>query len=293
MAWDVYELAPHQFPRAAHLYAAATFDRAYIDGAFEGVVPARLFVDDPLQPSAALLCRTFEYYVAGATTAAGLRRFMADAPEEPLVFQDFYGFVPLSEAWRMALVDDGRGTLAVIERRELKFTHRSLPGQLSTDFHLPDNARVARLDRRLAEEVDQHLQQFIGAFWNGYERFLERGFGFALLLGERPVSVAYTAGVGGGQANIDVYTDGGFRRRGFSALTSAAYIEHCLRHDLLPTWDSDALNLPSLSLAHRLGFREYPSFCQISVTGYRPLPLSSGRWQRVPGADCAAHWQSQ
>lgn len=60
---------------ARPVFSDAWFDRAHIDSVFEGRQPGRLFVDDPEQPSAAIMFRTFGFYVAGErrleTGAAG------------------------------------------------------------------------------------------------------------------------------------------------------------------------------------------------------------------------------
>ena len=65
----VYELPRSLFARAASMFDEAWADGAFIRSAFEGTVAARIFVDDAARPTAALLCRTFEYYVAGMTGA--------------------------------------------------------------------------------------------------------------------------------------------------------------------------------------------------------------------------------
>ena len=70
----IYELPPMHFNRAAPLFAETWMDAAFIDSAFAGRVPARVFVDDATRPMAALLCRTFGYYVAGHVAATALRQ---------------------------------------------------------------------------------------------------------------------------------------------------------------------------------------------------------------------------
>ena len=110
----IYELPPEQQERAWPVYAEACFDRAQIDAVFEGRQPGRVFVDDPEQPRAALLCRTFGYYVAGDPGSTAMRGFIRDAPPEPGVFQDLYGYVPDTDAWQQALLDDHGDLLEVM-----------------------------------------------------------------------------------------------------------------------------------------------------------------------------------
>src|SRR3954453_23006007 len=116
----IYELSRASFTLAAPLFASRWFDEAFIDSIFEGTQDARLFVDDPRQPSAALLCRTYEYYIAGDHTNQALRRFMADAPAEAEVFAELYGYCALSRSWDDALLADHGDRLAPIGRRSFK-----------------------------------------------------------------------------------------------------------------------------------------------------------------------------
>src|SRR3712207_4148218 len=76
----IYELPPPLFPRAAPLFAEAWMDGAFIGAVFEGKTPGRVFVDDAERPTAALMCRTYEYFVAGNPGATALRAFIRYAP---------------------------------------------------------------------------------------------------------------------------------------------------------------------------------------------------------------------
>src|SRR3954454_12106603 len=118
----VYELSATNVEIARGLFAGATFDRVFIDSFFEGRQPGRLFVDDPVRPASALLCRVYDYFLAGEPQA-DLRRFIRDAPSEPGVFQvlrdhgvseeipttALYGFVAVTKAWEDALIADHQG----------------------------------------------------------------------------------------------------------------------------------------------------------------------------------------
>ena len=52
-------------------------------------------------------------------------------------------------------------------------------------------------------------------------------------------------------------------RRGFATITASAFVEHALEQGLTPHWDSWKMNLPSVAVAHKVGFRlisEYAVF---------------------------------
>ena len=273
----IYELPQAQAGIAAPVFKGIWFDEAYIDSFFEGRQEGRIFVDNPRKPTAALLCRTFEYYIAGNAGSLALRQFIKDAPAEVGVFQDLYGYAPVGEAWKQAVLADHAGQFEVIERRGFKF-HK--PAIDDWRRFLPPGAEVKRIDRALAERIDTELGQLIGLFWNGYEPFISGGFGFCMLLDGAIASVAYAISVSAAQANIGVETAEPLRKRGLATLTCSAFIEHCLAQGLTPTWDTDAVNAGSLATARKLGFQEYPPFSEVYPPGRGKLMLSHGRWTK-------------
>ena len=278
----VYELHPDAFERAAPLFEAAWFDRAFIDAVFEGGQVGRLFVDRPDRPTAALLARSYEYYVAGDSGSGELRHFIADAPAEAGIFADLFGYVPLTAGWQATLLAD-TPALETIERREFKFhSPEVLVGALPA---LPPGIAIVSMDRALAERTDAGLGEHIGNFWGGYDRFLADGFGFCAMDGGAIAGVAYAAGASRRFANISIFTVPPYRRRGLATLLATAFIRSCLERGLVPTWDADRDNEASAAIALRLGLREYPGFVQLSPAHASRLPLSRGRWGDGPGVD--------
>jgi GNAT superfamily N-acetyltransferase len=271
----IFQLPPHLRFLAQPCFADAWFDRAQIDAVFEGRQPGRIFVDDLDHPSAALMCRTYGYFVGGDVCATSLRQFMKDAPDE--VFKDFYGFVPIETEWVQALLADFGGELIDIDRLNFKFEGRI--EDIGKGKPPPPGAEIRRIDRDLAERIDSQPPPLIQIFWSNYESFFDGGFGFCTMVDGDIASVAFTVAVSDREANIDVETMEGFRRQGLSMLTSTAYIAHCLEHGMTAAWDCDSFNEPSALLARKLGFTEYPPFHQLSTPGYRPLPTSHGLWR--------------
>jgi len=179
----VYELSTTQFDVAAALFAGVAFDRAPIEAVFEGRQEGRFFVDDAEHPRAALLCRTYDWYVAGDHRAAGLRRFIADAPAEAGLFETFYGLVPAQPPWVAELVADSGGRLKIIPRRG--FTHGDGTDASDAVARLggPRDAVVTLIDRDLAERIDHEMGEHIGRLWGGYHRFASGGFGYCAIVG--------------------------------------------------------------------------------------------------------------
>lgn len=284
----IYELPYRLFHLAAPLFAKTSIERSVIDATFEGRQPARLFVDDARHPTAALLCRTYEYYVAGDPVAApgapGVRRFIRDAPAEAGVFADLYGYAPLNDAWTRALLDDHRGGLVAIERRGFALDAHA-DTVASPNAGRPDGTAGGtggpaprRIDRPLAERIDREMQQYIKASWGSYEAFIDGGFGFCILVDDQLASVAFAIAASARHANVDVETAAPFRRRGLALLCYRAFIDHCREHGLTPLWEADDTNRASRTLAHRLGFRQIAAYSQLTPPHGTKIPLSHGLW---------------
>ncbi len=62
------------------------------------------------------------------------------------------------------------------------------------------------------------------------------------------------------------------RGRGYSPLTAAALIEHCLDHDIEPYWSCFAWNHASQSVARKLGFAS-----PVHHTWFKWTPFNAGR----------------
>ena len=287
----VYELSADLFHKAEPLFRETWFDEAQIYAVFEGNQKGRLFVDDLPNPTAALMCRTYEFYVAGSADARELRRFIAEAPAEAGVFHELYGYCPVGKAWEQALLEDHNQGLEVIDRRSFRFPKEAADQVKGWRDSLPTGTEVRPVDGALAEQIDREMHEMIGFFWGGYESFDRHGFGYCAIVDGQFASVIYTIAVGAEQANVSIETASAFRRKGLAAIVSAAYIEHCLERGLVATWDCDAPNLASYNLARKLGFVEHEPFSELALPGRAPLELSHGLWEKEPGGwEGLARW---
>ncbi len=282
----VYELPLKRFHQTAPLFARAWFDEMYMEAVLLGRQPGRIFVDDLITPTSAVMFRTYEYYVAGDPVQS-MRQFLKDAPAEPGMFQNFYGWAPIGKAWEQALLDDF-DALGYIVR--LNFIWNNAP-LMDWRAALTAGVTIRPLDAALAKQVDDALHETIGLFWGGYDRFEQNGgYGFALLKDGVPASVAFAGSVGTKAVNIVVGTGDQFQRQGFGKLVCSAFIETTLARGLLPTWDTDSVNGRSRALAKRLGFIEREPFSEVGAYPRLPLTLCAGKWSSETLAGGVTRW---
>ena len=283
----VYELPAQLFVRVVPLFEKTWFDEMFIMPALKGRDPGRVFVNQLEQPTAAILFRNYEFYIAGEVNPA-LRAFIKDAPAEPGTFQRFHGYTPLDKAWETALVEDSGDGLIPLPR--LYFRWEGAP-VMDWRAHIPEGASVAPITTELAQRLDQEWNEGIGTQWSGYDRFAKHGYGFCLMFGEQIGNVTYTDGTDERSASIGIRTNSAFRRMGLARLTCSAFIEATLARGLLPVWECEERNVASWRTAEQLGFVKQPgTFSDIIAPNYGPLKLSQALWQSAAGEEGSTVW---
>lgn len=284
----IHELPVDRFERVMPLLGKPPADWATIHSALVGASPARVFVDDPGHPTAALLTRTYEYYAGGATGTA-LDRFIVDAAPEVGIWADFYGFVAADRTWDLHL-SALHPTLERIGRRSFRFDPGNVGLVRGWRNRVPDGIEIVPLTGELAIQADEEMPEMIGAFWSGYVGFAERGFGAVALVDGKPVSINYTIAVGGGEACCGVLTVESHRRMGLATLCSQAFIEMADERGLIATWDCDEANERSGRLAHEIGFTEHAPFAEWAFPGRAKPVGASGVWSASQGEDGVVVW---
>ena len=82
--------------------------------------------------------------------------------------------------------------------------------------------------------------------------YLKRGFGFAILDGDKLVSGASTMTVYDGGTETQIATHEAYRQRGLAMPCAAAFVKECAKRKIRPHWD--AANLISKKMALSLGY---------------------------------------
>jgi len=302
-ALTVYQLDPKRFDVVEHLFTDATFDRVHVRAVFEGKQPGRILVDDPKTPTAALLCRTYEYYLTGATSPA-LVKYLADAPKEADLFDvihdlaaarleqttAFYGLVPMNSAWHSVLTGIYQNQLEIIGRRAFRFESVNSGGARNWTERIPEGFSIHPVDANLARRIDEEAGELIGLFWGGYQRFGAHGFGSCAMHGEEIAGVCYTVAVSEEEANFGIETVERFRRRGIANVMTQACVTQAFERGLTPTWDCDLPNEASAALALKAGFTEYPSFSEFAFPDRKGPTITTGRWA-TQRTDSEIRWQ--
>ncbi|MGH2550473.1 MAG: GNAT family N-acetyltransferase [Thermomicrobiales bacterium] len=287
----IYEVEAANSPAGRALFAASgvSFDRPYWEAAFDGRVASRLYLDHPTEPSSGVLARTYDFFLAGETST-GLEDFLVDAPDAANLYQWFYGFVPLTAAWRDEL-PRRFPQLFREDRRAFRLSPEGYAAARTWKERLSSEIRMAPLDAGLAERCDADIPEVISILWDGYDTFARNGWGFVAIDGDgNLLSTAYAVGLTDREVNIGVGTAPFAQRRGLAKLVSQVCIAKAESLGLEMTWDCDLNNERSGKLAESLGFVEENPFVEYGFPD-RATPTSNGNlWLRKPLDDGVIEW---
>ncbi len=259
----MYELTPSQFSLARPLFDAASYG-ALTAGTLDGGHPGRVFVDDPLLPTAALVCtRVGYYFLAGSPEAAGFIDRMAEAFTSSLAPQQLHAlgdpqillFYPNDE-WKSPLFKafEERRPIQISKKRMLLNPDAARKGALHEQ--LPEGMRVVSMTPEFFQNNPELASEAI-LFWGSEDAFTQKSLGICLVddqAGGVAASACWGVFVGSGEIEISICTDPAYRRRGLARIAASAFIEACQERGLLPVWGCFPENQPSVQLARQLGF---------------------------------------
>lgn len=183
--------------------------------------------------------------------------FYAGEPNVELVAAKPDGFVimvPQNEAWAQLIETcfpgAERETRFAI-RKDTEFDRDALQALVES---LPEGYEIRRIDGEIYDLCcEDGLFVDCVRHFGLKERYLELGRGYAVVRGDKLVSVAssYTVYRGGIEVEIDTVEEE--RRKGLASAVGAKLILSCLDDGLYPSWD--AANMDSVRLAEKLGYR--------------------------------------
>ena len=112
--------------------------------------------------------------------------------------------------------------------------------------------------RRISEEqITSSLEfnkDYYNEYWGSVSNFTEKGFGYCILHKGKVVSECTSIFSSLQFAEIDIETNEDYRGQGLASIVAKAFINHCLKDEIIPRWDCDILNKQSIILAEKLGF---------------------------------------
>ncbi|WP_307892047.1 GNAT family N-acetyltransferase [Bacillus swezeyi] len=213
----------------------------------EGIIPGKIFADDPAYPRTALFQTSSGiYYLAGTLPDTGGDKWLHYLNEQRNGGR--FTVLSASEDWDAFLIGGLKEPLKQMKRTTFSFAdERSNPreeiGVKIEMFHEADCKQSVHFSEKYADE-----------YWGGTANFLKNSFGFKVLHEGRTVSECVAIFRSERFAEVDIATHADFRGKGFAVHCARAFISYCKDHKLEPRWDCDLHNKASIRLAEKLGF---------------------------------------
>ena len=157
---------------------------------------------------------------------------------------------------RFILITDDQEVIRFFSEKEgLEFDKR-VEYQFGKASHKKDicDYEIKRIDSFIYDLINGRI---IPTFsWSSKEQFLERGFGYAALDGERVAAVAFSAAVSSDEVDIGVETDEQYRHQGLAMALTERMCQETLKMGKKPVWAHAISNEGSRRTAISVGFVE-------------------------------------
>lgn len=242
-----------------------------VEATLDGTCPGRVWVNDAVAPTAAVVDTPEGHYVVGEAQDAGFRQSLVEFVETTVSpggrgegWWWFYLRCP-TEEWAEAMREVLPAERAVEKPREFYVCE-----QVAIDWRagLPAGFDLVRVDERFLRREDvaniEPIRRRARSNFGSSERFLEKGFAFCVVHENAIVSDCSADNVSGQRCEVGVHTAEGYRRRGLATYVAAAAVDWALSNGIEAVgWHCLRYNEASGATARRVGFRkaeEYSAF---------------------------------
>jgi GNAT superfamily N-acetyltransferase len=223
-----------------------------LKAALNGDFPFRIFADNPMSPTWAVLLEfAFDtIYPAGMIDRPLLKGLIRHLCQEREVLLGLWHDDPL-----ITLVPDNPD----YQGKVIDYTDRQ--GNLNPYLQIPEDCNIQRVDLELLQQSSD--KDFTELVFGSLENALHKGLGFYLLQDGKIACESFGGPVVDSMIEIGVQTHKSYRQKGYALATCAHLIQECENLGYQTYWNCNASNTPSVKLAQKLGYQtaqEYTLF---------------------------------
>ena len=103
-------------------------------------------------------------------------------------------------------------------------------------------------------ENNHYVKAEVEWMWPSLDRFREKGFGVATVVGARRIGWCTAEYVSTSKCGIGIEVIDEFQNKGIATATAAHFLEHCMNQNIVPHWECDQDNIGSVRVAEKVGF---------------------------------------
>jgi len=260
-------LEPDNYPSVHSLFEEMTCHLAVLT-VLAGILPGRIYVDDPARPRSAILIPSNQHrvYVSGEPAQSMLADVIHLLFKESLA--ESFGFVvyyDASNTWKQTLEQ-------VLQKPETFSGWRQLyrlrePSSPVAGL-LPEQITIGRIDETMVVDSPlvnrQQLLEEILSESPSLEHFFRQNFGFCAQDGHKLVAWCLAEYHYQGRYELGIETIEAYQRQGIAVHLASAVIGHAFAQGATEIgWHCWATNMPSIATALKLGFEkvlDYPVY---------------------------------
>jgi GNAT superfamily N-acetyltransferase len=275
-----FVLEPATYPAISSLFEELSTHHLAVPSVLAGMLPGRIYVDDPGCPTAAILIPSNQYhvYLGGEPSAHLLAEVIQLLYQPPLAHRYWFMVHYPSNAWISTVehVLQGLGRSTSL-RQYYRLTEPSLP-LLSP---LKDPIVVAPIDQTLVEDASvinrDLLIDEIHSESPSLEYFFRQHFGFCALDGRQLVGWCLAEYQYQSHYELGIGTIEAYQRQGIATHVASAVIRRAFAEGATEIgWHCWASNTPSIATALKLGFQKELDY---------PVMVCDSRLMLTPGED--------
>ncbi|MFB0637542.1 GNAT family N-acetyltransferase [Bacillus rugosus] len=237
-----------------------TFCPTFVYSILEQTIPGVVYVDDQTFPRSFFIgTESGIYFIAGEQGNRAFNDFIAGYYEEQMKSTKRFTLFSSNDTWDRVMKTMLKNDLNQMNR--VAFSFQQKPSK--TGLELPKGLVLKRIDEDVISYSTEFNRSYYEEYWDSVSQFSSKGFGFAVLHGNHVVSECTSIFLGHNRAEMDIYTLEEYRGMGLAYCAGSEFINFCLKNGIIPSWDCDARNNSSLTLAAKLGFKaktEYTIF---------------------------------
>ncbi len=258
----MYELDTADYPRAEHLFTKLQTQTA-IESIFTYKNEARLFVDHPEKPESICILNSWAYYyLAGEAENDHFNASLVEFLEHDFFpeciktnYNTRFAFYPDTDQW--------------CQKTEALFSHLNLHKSGKTYFtydehrfnihwreSIPEGFSVQRISPEIIHAIpnNQEFVEYIKFAWTTVDQYFDKGLGYCAVNAKDFATICISVFASEHEREVGIKTFPDFQRKGLAYVTACAYIEECLKNDLVPVWSCFSDNEISVKLAEKLGY---------------------------------------
>jgi GNAT superfamily N-acetyltransferase len=253
-------LEPAMYPSVSSFFEKLSTYHVAVPSVLAGILPGRIYVDDPSRPTAAILISSNQYhvYVGGEPSehllADVIHQLYQPSPAQRYWFMVLYS----SSAWKLTIehVLEGLGRSTSL-RHYYRLTEPPLPLPLP----LQDTIVVAPIDQTIVEDASLLNQDLlideIHSESPSLEYFFRQHFGFCALDGRQLVGWCLAEYHYQSRYELGIEAIEAYQRQGIATHVASAVITRAFAEGATEIgWHCWASNIASIATALKLGFHK-------------------------------------